>query len=117
MNYIALINQFWRVRRSTRITSSQSDIYFCLLQESNERSWENPFEFSNTFLCARLGISEPTLIDARARLKKLGLIDFQNGERKSKSPLYTLLYLKNFSIPLSITFSKPFSKPLSKSRA
>jgi hypothetical protein len=106
MNYIELINQFWQVRRGKRITSTQADLYFCLLQESNTRNWENPFTFSNVQICANIGVSEPTLIDARARLKQLGLIDFEPGERKSTSPRYKILYLNNFSI----TFSKNRAK-------
>jgi hypothetical protein len=101
MNYIDLINQFWRIRRSKRITATQADLYYCLIQESNEREWENPFEFPNTLIIGRIGITEPTLIDARNRLKQLGLIDFENGEKKAKSPIYHILYLKNLSINLS----------------
>ena len=97
MNYIELINQFWLARRGKRITSTQADLYFCLLQESNERKWENPFAFSNVQVCARIGISEPTLIDARSKLKQFGLIDFEPGERKLSSPRYKILYLNNFS--------------------
>jgi hypothetical protein len=97
MNYIELINQFWRIRRSKRITSTQADVYFMLLDECNARGWENPFEFPNTLACAHIGITEPTLIDARARLKQLGLVDFDGGERRAKAPVYTLVYLKNLS--------------------
>ena len=100
MNYIELMNQFWLARRGKRITSTQADLYFCLLQESNERKWENPFAFSNVQICARIGISEPTLIDARSKLKQIGLIDFEPGERKLSSPRYKILYLNNLSIRL-----------------
>lgn len=97
MNYLKLITQFWRLRRSKRITSKQTDLYFFLIQESNERDWENPFECPNVSIVARIDITEPTLINARNRLKQLGLIDFDNGKRNESSPVYTILYLNNLS--------------------
>jgi hypothetical protein len=97
MNYIKLINQFWKLRRSKRITSLQTDLYFYLVQECNERDWENPFECSNKLICASISISEPSLGDARNRLKQLGLIDFSSGKRNESSPVYQLFYLNNFS--------------------
>ena len=90
MNYIELINQFWQTRRSKRITNLQADLYYYLLQECNVRGWENPFEVSNKFICANIGITEPSLIDARNRLQQLGLIDFQGGKRNVISPVYYL---------------------------
>lgn len=90
MNYIELINQFWRTRRSKRITGNQADLYYCLLQECNERGWENPFEFPNRLICAKIGMSEPTLITSRARLKQLGLIDFKSG-KSNQSPEYVII--------------------------
>ncbi|MBO5507766.1 MAG: hypothetical protein J6A00_08420 [Bacteroides sp.] len=56
-------------------------------------------------------MSEPTLIDCRNRLQQKGLIDFQAGKRRSKSPVY---YLNNLSKDFSKDFSKSFSKNLSK---
>ncbi|MBK5719893.1 hypothetical protein JGH11_03315 [Dysgonomonas sp. Marseille-P4677] len=92
MNYISLINQFWQTRRSKRITSLQADLYYFLLQECNQRSWENPFEVSNKLICASIGISEPSLIDARNRLQQLELIEFDSGKRNTQSPRY---YIKS----------------------
>jgi hypothetical protein len=97
VNYIKLINQFWKLRRSKRITSKQADLYFFLIQECNERDWENPFECSNRSIIARIDMQEPTLIDARNRLKQLGLIDFKSGRKNEASPVYELLYLNNLS--------------------
>lgn len=103
-----MINQFWMIRRSKKITPSQAYLYFGLLQECNERNWENPFEYPNESICARIGISEPTMIDARARLKQLGLIDFESGERNKKSPTY---YLNNLSNNRAETELKPSRTP------
>ena len=103
MNYIELINQFWQTRRSVRLTSSEADLYYCLLQECNLRGWANPFECSNRLICATIGMSESTLIDVRNRLQQKGLIKFEGGCRKAKSPFYYILNFENTSINPSIT--------------
>ncbi len=97
MNYLELILQFWKLRRSKRITSLQADLYFYLIQECNERNWENPFECSNKLICGSISISEPSLIDARNRLQQLGIIEFKSGKRNETSPVYRLFNLKNLS--------------------
>lgn len=91
MNYIELINHFWKERRRTRLASTEADLYYFLMQESNIRGWENPFECSNGLIAATIGVTEKTLIDARSRLQQKGLISFVPGQRKKKSPVYTLL--------------------------
>lgn len=105
MNYIELLNQFWQTRRRVQFSANETDLYFFLLQESNSRLWENPFECSNGIICATIGISEKTLIDVRNRLQTKGLISFAAGQKKKKSPVYTLLYCKNESINVGIKVS------------
>lgn len=108
MNYIQLINLFWQTRREVRITSVEADLYFFLLQESNNRDWENPFECPNGLICVTIGVTEKTMIEARNRLQQKGLIKFESGKRKTKSPVYTIL---NCNI-----YSKNDSKKVSKNR-
>ena len=110
MNYIALINQFWQIRRSKIITSVQADLYKFLLHESNMRNWENPLRITNGVVCANIGITEKTLIDARNRLQQIGLIKFQGGVSKKQSPTYLILdsdsqHCKNSSIGVSFDVS------------
>jgi len=114
MNYIELINQFWKTRRISEFSSNEADLYFCLLQECNLRGWENPFSCSNRSIVATIGITEKTLIGVRNRLKQKGMIDFEAGKRKEKSPVYTLLYCINYSINDSKTGSIKVSKKVSK---
>ncbi len=94
MNYIEVKNQFWRLRRSKRITNLQADLYDFLINESSSRgvgnNWENPFQCPNGLVCTAIGISEKSLIDARNVLQQLGLIEFENGVTKQKSPVYFL---------------------------
>lgn len=110
MNYIELINQFWQTRRRVEFTSNETDLYFFLLQESNVRNWENPFECSNRTICLSIGMSEKTLIDVRNRLQQKGLVTFVAGQRKKKSPVYTILYFPKVSKNDSITVSNDVSK-------
>jgi hypothetical protein len=110
MNYITLINQFWRVRRSKRVTSVEADLYFYLMNVCNELNWENPFEHPNKLIVATIGVTEKTMIEARNRLKQKGLIDFEPGKRKAKSPVYTILYSNNSSIKESKKECKKESK-------
>ncbi|WP_460504125.1 hypothetical protein, partial [Hymenobacter agri] len=94
MNYIALINQFWQLRREVTFSSTEADLYFYLLDISNGRNWKNPFQQSNQLICATIGVSEKPLITARNRLKQHGLIDFTPGVKRSPST-YKLLLLEN----------------------
>lgn len=113
MNYIELINLFWQVRRKVRLSSSEADLYYFLMQESNARQWENPFECTNGIICATIGFSEKTMIDARNRLKEKGLIDFEAGQRRLRSPVYTLLYNPKGSKPASKKKTKRVGKGVS----
>lgn len=114
MNYIELINQFWQTRRRVRLSSAEADLYFCLLQECNLRDWVNPFECPNGLICATIGMCESTLIDVRNRLQQKGLIKFEGGCRKSKSPVYHILYFEKTSKNTSINRGKNTSKNTSK---
>jgi hypothetical protein len=87
--------QFWKIRRSRKITNLQADIFYFLMWECNCRGWENPFQIGNQLICAAIGITEKSLIINRNSLKQLGLIDFDPGITKKKAPTY---YLLNSSI-------------------
>jgi hypothetical protein len=98
MNYIDLINQFWRMRRTARFSHSEADLYFYLLNEANGLRWQNPFPHPTKLLCASIGMSEKTLTEARNKLKQKGLIDFKEGSRNATTPVYTLLLLSDLPV-------------------
>lgn len=93
MNYIELINQFWRIRRCKPMTAYEADLYYYLMQECNNRNWLNPFNLSTNLICAELGIARKTLSDLRNRLKQKGLIDFEEGQKNKSSASYELVYV------------------------
>ena len=84
------------------------------MEECNIRGWENPFECPNGLICATIGFTEKTLIDVRNRLQQKGFITFEAGNKKAKSPVYTLLCCNKVSKNDSKTVSKNDSKTVSK---
>lgn len=92
MNYIAMINHFWQIRRSVRLTPIEADLYYFLMQESNTRGWENPFVCANGIIASTMGVSEKAMIAARNKLQIKGLIKFERGVKKTRSPRYTLTF-------------------------
>lgn len=97
MNYIELINHFWRTHRLHEFSPNEAFLYFALLNECNLRSWQNPFSCTNKSLCATTGLCEKTIISIRGKLKERGLIDFNPGERNRTPPSYTLFYCNSES--------------------
>lgn len=95
MNYIELINNVWNLREQGLITSYECDLYLYLVHRCNRLGWRNPFVQPTDITCAVLRINRNALISRRNRLKQLGLIDFKEGERKTKPPTYILCSLKD----------------------
>lgn len=93
MTYIELINNFWSVRRIRSMTSYEADFYFYLLKECNSRNWTNPFELPSRNVELELGISRKTICDLRNKLLQKGLISFKEGNRRTSSAIYEILYV------------------------
>ena len=85
-------------------------MYFFLLNEFNTRSWQNPIDIPNKLITVSIGISEKALIEIRNRLQQKGLITFESGNKKAKSPSY---YLPEVSKKVSNEVSKKVSKKVS----
>lgn len=111
MNYLDLINRFWAMNRIESFSASEVYVYFFLLNEFNTRCWQNPIDIPNKLITVSIGISEKALIDIRNRLQQKGLITFESGNKKAKSPSY---YLPEVSKKVSNEVSKKVSKKVSK---
>lgn len=98
MNYIELINRFWKMNKEECFTANETQLYFKLLDTCNSLGWKNPFNHSNGYICGELGISEPTFLRCRNKLKQVGLIDFVSGKVKRQKTVYTVLGLNNFTL-------------------
>ncbi len=84
MNYIELINRFWSCSKERVFNPSDCMLYFYLLDTCNALHWKQPFGQSDRYLSLVLGISVPTIREAKNRLKQRGLIDFKAPEKASK---------------------------------
>ena len=111
MNYMDLINRFWAMNRIESFSASEVYVYFFLLNEFNTRCWQNPIDIPNKLITVSIGISEKALIDIRNRLQQKGMITFESGNKKAKSPSY---YLPEASKMVSNEVSKKVSKMVSK---
>ncbi|WP_400190709.1 hypothetical protein [Hymenobacter sp. B81] len=83
MDYIKLSNRFWKLHKEAAFSTAEIALYFHLLSICNELTWKNPFQQSNVLLCASLGLSEKTLIAARAKLQTSGLLAFVPGHKRT----------------------------------
>jgi hypothetical protein len=105
MNYIELINNFWKVDMEARFSSVDVHLYFYLLSVCNTLAWRNPFSHSNSQLTGALGISEKTLIASKKRLQEAGLIEYEGGDSRRKSSIYFLKSNANYCNKVSSSVS------------
>ena len=110
MTYLDLINNFWRMHGSQEFGPNEIALYFYLLNECNRLGWPNPLVRPNSKICLGLGMTEPTLIRCRNKLKIRGVLDFEAGKKSRKAPSY---YLKNLSSDVSRSVSSGVSRSLS----
>ena len=95
------------MNRIESFSASEVYVYFFLLNEFNTRSWQNPIDIPNKLITVSIGISEKALIEIRNRLQQKGLITFESGNKKAKSPNY---YLPEVSKKVSNEVSKNSSR-------
>ena len=107
MNYIELINRFWNCSKERAFNPSDCMLYFYLLDTCNALHWKQPFGQSDRYLSMALGISVPTIREAKNRLKQRGLIDFKVPEKGSKGidgqTKYSFPTVQiNYTVPLTV---------------
>ena len=74
MNYIFLINEYWRLNTIEPFFSTDTNIYFYLLNQCNLRHWENPFTITSHQIEVALNVARKTVKAAMGRLQKRGLL-------------------------------------------
>lgn len=84
-NYIKLINRFWKSSIERAFNPSDCQLYFYLLNTCNSLYWKQPFGQSDRHLSLAIGMSVPTIREAKCRLKQRGLIDFKAPHKGSKA--------------------------------
>lgn len=90
MNYIDLLNHFWRVNKTFSFTPNEKTVYFTLLYKWNDLHRKNPFNFSNQHLTDDAGMSVNAMKKAREMLKLHGLIDFNSGDGRKINTNYVI---------------------------
>lgn len=109
MNYIDLINHFWRVDEGSQFTGWETKLYFYLIKTANSLGWVNVFWHSDSRVSANVGMSINTMKTSRNRLKQVGLIEFHTGGKgKGDKTRYQIL-LPNAT---SLSVEKPTNKSL-----
>lgn len=82
MQYIDLINNFWRIDEQKGFNGNETRLYFFLLHLANRSFWNIEWlEYGDEKAKAMLGISPVVLRTAREKLKEALLIDFVAGGR------------------------------------
>ena len=82
MQYINLINNFWRIDEWKGFNGNETRLYFFLLHLANRSFWNIEWiEYGDEKAKAMLGISSVVLRTAREKLKEALLIDFVVGGR------------------------------------
>lgn len=81
MNYIGMINNFWRVDAEYSFTGNETKLYMYLLHFSNRLGWKNPFRLSYRQIELGSALTVNTVVSARNKLKEAGLISFTIGKK------------------------------------
>jgi hypothetical protein len=83
MNYIELINNFWKVFRQNDFGSLEAVLYFYLLDFANSLNWPESFRLPNSSVAEALKCSVCKLHRARKNLVNSGLIKYAPGSRST----------------------------------
>lgn len=104
VNFVEQFNMFMEYARENCMPGRESMLWMCLFYFANKaavynsetQTWEWPDDFfsvSNAELDSYGQFDKRSLYTLRNRLKQRGLIDFINGEKRTRNPTYRLFYL------------------------
>jgi hypothetical protein len=90
MNYIALVNAFWRKDKTKRFSPLETRLYFYLLDLFNTMNWPGSVKISNKELTHVMDCSVQNLRTARKNLEQTNLISYSPSTRGNPGT-YTLI--------------------------
>ncbi len=91
LNYIELINHFWKLNREHPFTPTEIAVYFGLLSKWNDLHRKPCFNMSTESLAVIAGVSVSTVQRAKKVLQDVKLLSFYAGEGRRKNTVYTIL--------------------------
>lgn len=115
MNYIELINNFWKKDIEYNFSDKEIALYFYLLSVSNSINWKNPFGLSNSMTIAKFGWGKKSFDTAKNNLQKADLISFKAGDGRGNVYQYEIkdtekVYQKNTLLDTLSTFNENMSE-------
>lgn len=110
MNYIELINHFWKLDRERPFAASDTRLFFYLVHTCNSLGWKNPFGHADRHLATQVSVCVNTIRKAKNRLIEAGLIEVESPEKPSNSlkgqSRYTILTVSKNDTVKQLTVSK-----------
>ena len=117
MNYIELINNFWRQDGQWQFTGNETRLYFYFVKTANSLAWIDWWYHSNVKTAVNVGISVNAFKTARKKLKEAGLIIYEEGGKgQADKCRYQLLTPKQIPKLLPKSPSKQTPKPPPKEK-
>lgn len=101
MNYIAEVNRFYDWLETNLLSTSAIVLWHALMNINNKCGWIKEFGVATSVLCAKTGLSDRTIRNARNELKQKGRIDWKT-RGGNRSATYILF-------PLSVTIADTVS--------
>ena len=95
MNYIDMINSFWKKSRQDDLKGNDIAVYFALLDYCNRLSWQNPFICHWDIICQTSKVSKNTYYNSVKKLDSLGYVKYTKGKRNVSGGKIVILKLKN----------------------
>ena len=93
MTYIELINRYWKIEQQVQFSGIENKLFFALLNIANETYWKHEkLSVPNSKLLGIVGCSRKTLVNARQRLVKYNLIEFEPGHNQNTAPKYKIIH-------------------------
>lgn len=95
MNYISLINHFWKLNSEKQFTSGETQLFFKLCDTDNKLGWKPAFYQTNKYLTGETGLGQQALAKCRRKLKERGLINYELGKTKNCPIIYIIIQVNN----------------------
>ncbi len=90
--YATYLSRYFQQAEQTGWKITDTALYTTLLAEASSQGWPEEMEIPTHRLLARLGgMSKQTFVVARERLARIGMLDYEEGARRSATPRYRLL--------------------------